>query len=252
MTPEEIRSIVGSTPRIQDTTPKRGHILYEFIKEHRLTRCLELGFCHGVGTIWLAGAVRSLGGGKVVSVDLQSALENNPNAHELVQRAGLQDLVELHFDPLSYTWHLKRNLASYMQEPFDFVFIDGAHTWDTDGFAFFLVEKVLRPGGWILFDDLDWSYAISPTFKDSEFLRSLTDEQKNTPQIRAVWENLVLQHPQFGNFIEDSGWGWAQKLVDPSEARRLEIRTTTQSLPERVVRKLVRKLGAIAGSDRHH
>ena len=35
MTPEEIRSIVGSTPRIQDTTPNRGRILYDFIQEHR-------------------------------------------------------------------------------------------------------------------------------------------------------------------------------------------------------------------------
>ena len=173
MTADEIRLVVGSTPH---TNPAQGLDLYQFIRQHRLTRCLELGFAHAVGTVWLAGAVRSLGGGAVVAVDNQSALRLTPSARELVQKAGLQDLVELHFDSLSYTWHLKRNLASYMQRPFDFVFIDGAHTWDTDGFAFFLVEKVLRPGGWIVFDDLTWTFSDSPSLKDTELVRSMADE----------------------------------------------------------------------------
>jgi predicted O-methyltransferase YrrM len=235
MSPEEIKSLVGTTPH---TPPNRGRILYDFIRKHRLTRCLELGFAHGVGTIWIAGAVHSLGEGKVVAVDNQSALERAPSAEDLVNRAGLQHLVNLHFDPVSYTWHLKRNLEAYAQEPFDFVFIDGAHSWDTDGFAFFLVEKALRPGGWILFDDLDWSYSKSPAALTKEFVRSLTDEQKNTAQIREVWEKLVLQHPSFGNFIEDNGWGWAQKLANASEPRRLEIETASTPLLERLIRKL--------------
>ena len=46
---------------------------------------------------------------------------------------------------------------------YDFCFIDGAHTWDTDGFAFCLVDRMLRPGGWIIFDDLNWTHAHSPT-----------------------------------------------------------------------------------------
>jgi len=235
MHPEEIRSIVGSTPH---TPPDRGQVLYEFIKQHRLARCLELGFAHGVGTVWLAGAVRALGGGKVIAVDNQSALKRTPSARELVQRAGLEELVELHFDSLSYTWHLQRHLASYMQQPFDFVFIDGAHTWDTDGFAFFLVEKLLRPGGWIVFDDLNWTYAGSPSLRETELVRSMTDEYKNTPQVRMVWESLVLQHPQFGNFIEDEFWGWSQKVLSPGDTRQLEIRTVSRSLPERIMRKL--------------
>ena len=44
---------------------------------------------------------------------------------------------------------------------FDFVFLDAGHTWDVTGFAFFLVDRLLRPGGWLLFDDLNWSVTKS-------------------------------------------------------------------------------------------
>ncbi|WP_457093958.1 class I SAM-dependent methyltransferase [Microvirga sp. P5_D2] len=236
MSPEEIKFVVGTTPH---THPDRGRNLYDFIRKYRLTRCLELGFAHGVGTVWIAGAVQTLGRGKVVAVDNHSAFERTPSAQDLIIHAGLESLVDLHYDPISYTWHLMRNLEAYVLEPFEFVFIDGAHTWDTDGFAFFLVEKVLRPGGWILFDDLDWSYSKSPAALQKEFVRSMTDEQKNTAQIRQVWEKLVLQHSGFGNFIEDNGWGWAQKLANSSDPRLLEIKTTSPSLPERLIHKLL-------------
>ena len=29
--------------------------------------------------------------------------------------------------------------------------------WDTDGPSLFLVDRLLRPGGWIVFDDIEWS-----------------------------------------------------------------------------------------------
>jgi hypothetical protein len=90
--------------------------------------------------------------------------------------------------------------------------LDGAHTWDTDGFAFFLVEKVLKPGGWILFDDLRWTYSSSPALKDRPSVRDMNPEARDHPQMSAVWEQLVLPHTSFGNFSADENWGWAQKI----------------------------------------
>ena len=238
MTPTNILAVVGQTPHTQ---PERGRMLYDFIVKHRLSRCLELGFAHGVGSVWIGGAVQALGGGKVIAVDVESALKRTPSAKELTTRAGLQDIVELNFDPLSYTWHLKRKLEEYRAEPFDFIFIDGAHTWDTDGFAFFLADAVLRPGGWLLFDDLDWSYASSPSLRDTDFVRGMTPEAREDPQVRAVWETLVLQHPGFGNFMEDGRWGWAQKSADATTIRQLEIKRTSSSLPERILRKVAKQ-----------
>jgi predicted O-methyltransferase YrrM len=226
---------VGNT---RHTTAAHGRELYDFIRKHQLTRCLELGFEHGVGTIWLAGAVQSLGGGKVIAVDLKNKPPPNPRAADLVERAGLSSFVELYDDPISYTWHLKRNFSAYVQRPFDFVFIDGAHTWDTDGFAFFLVERILRPGGWILFDDLDWSYDTSRKLRHSEQVKSMSEEMRTTRQVRDIWELLVLQHPSFGNFSERGNWGWAQKLIS-DEPRHLEVHHDSKTLLGLIARKLM-------------
>ncbi|MGL5809687.1 MAG: hypothetical protein ACRCYQ_07075, partial [Nocardioides sp.] len=74
---------------------------------------------------------------------------------------------------------------------FDFAFIDGAHSWFVDGLAFFLVDKLLKPGAWVLFDDLDWTYATSPTLSQTELVRSMPEDERNTPQIGKVFELLV-------------------------------------------------------------
>ena len=234
MEAHEIAAVVRNTPH---TPPAKGRELHDFILKNKLKRCLELGFAHGVATVWMAGAIQKLGEGKVISVDLQDALTLNPSATELLNRSGLSAFAELHYDEFSYTWHLKRRLKEYRQQPFDFVFIDGAHSWDTDGFAFFLVASVLRPGGWILFDDLNWSYATSPSLGNTAFVRSMSSEHRIDHQVRAIWENLVLQDERFGNFTEDGNWGWTQKLEDTQQARVLEIRTARCSLPLRLMKK---------------
>jgi predicted O-methyltransferase YrrM len=208
MTPDEIMAVVKDTPV---TSVQRGLEIYGFIRKHRLTRALELGFAHGVGTIWIGGAMRSLGGGSVVAVDDASALERTPNARDLIAKAALESMVTLSFEPLGYTWHLKREMAHYQADPFDFVFIDGAHTWDTDGFAFFLVERILKPGGWILFDDLKWTFASSPALRNLPSTRAMHPEARDHPQIQAVWEQLVLPHPGFCEATTDGNWGWVKK-----------------------------------------
>ena len=37
---------------------------------------------------------------------------------------------------------------------YDFCFLDGAHLWEPDALAALLVTQLLRPGGWLLMDDL--------------------------------------------------------------------------------------------------
>jgi hypothetical protein len=94
---------------------------------------------------------------------------------------------------------------------FDFCFIDGAHSWAVDGFAFFLVEKLLKQGGWLLFDDLDWSYSMSQGLKDTDFVKNMPEDEKNTAQIERVFSLLVAQHQEFTNFNVQKRFGWAQK-----------------------------------------
>lgn len=52
---------------------------------------------------------------------------------------------------------------------FDFVYLDGAHTFAIDGLAFFMVDLFLKPGGLLFFDDLHWTIERSPTMAPDVF-----------------------------------------------------------------------------------
>ena len=113
---------------------------------------------------------------------------------------------------------------------FVFCYIDSAHTWEVDGLAFFLVDKILKPGRWILFDDLNWTFEESPTNKDTEQVQKMTKDKKTTPQIVKFFSLLVCQHQGFENISIHNQWGWAQK----KEAPRDETTRTSRSLVDEV------------------
>ncbi len=119
--------------------------------------------------------------------------------------------VQIYYEPQSLTWRLMRMIESPDRPVFDLVYLDAGHTWDVTGFAFFLVDKLLRPGGWLVFDDLLWAYSTSPSLKDKPHVRAMPDDFRTTPQVQKVFELLVRDHPDYPHcFIQDR-WGFAQK-----------------------------------------
>lgn len=59
----------------------------------------------------------------------------------------------------SYNWNLLHLLQANSTPIFDYVFLDGAHSFPVDGLAFFLVDLLLKKGGYINFDDYHWTHA---------------------------------------------------------------------------------------------
>ena len=114
---------------------------------------------------------------------------------------------------------------------FDFVYLDGAKNWTIDGLAVVLVEKLLRPGGWLLMDDLDWTYADDPGREATDGVanRDLSEPERTQPHLRAVFELIVAQHPSFTELrVQDEWWGWARKA--PGAPRRPTRVETTRPL----------------------
>jgi predicted O-methyltransferase YrrM len=203
------------------TSPERGRQLHDWVREHRPDACLELGFAHGVSTVYIATALEGNGAGRLTSVDNLSARERDPSAQELLRRAGVEHRVELVYEPSGYNWFLRRMLrereADGSIEPlYDFCFLDGAHTWVDDGLAFLLVDRLLRPGGWILFDDLAW--------KLDERWGDVPDEERRVPQVREVFELLVATHPGYDRLESDGDWGWAHKSEHTAPAVRTVVK----------------------------
>ncbi|MFC1775870.1 O-methyltransferase [Pseudomonadota bacterium] len=234
----KIAKIVEGVPYTQR---ERGKKLYEHILEHRPENCLELGFAHGVASCYIAAALHELGQGSLTSVDLEDSKDRNPNIEQLLQTAGLQEFVTIRREKNSYNWFLKKaieeNTSNNSCTPFyDLCFIDGAKNWTIDGLAFFLVDKLLRKDGFVLFDDYRWSYGgYSKEVLDGITIRELSEDQVATPNIEVIFKLLVMQHPAYANFVVDEDWAWAQKISSDHKELKLIV---SKSLRYRALKKM--------------
>ncbi len=112
----------------------------------------------------------------------------------------------------SYAWELAKFLLERRKQScvrlFDFVFLDGAHYLHHDAPAAVILKDLLKPGGYILFDDYDWSIAISPTVnpsKNPRILHDFSQEQITTPHVRLVCE--LFFDPDLGFRKVEIGYG---------------------------------------------
>jgi predicted O-methyltransferase YrrM len=106
----------------------------------------------------------------------------------------------------SYNWSLMKLLRDGRAGTFDYVFLDGAHTWAHDALAFLLVDRLLEPGGHVDFDDYGWTLARSPSMRPDAFAptRQLySDEQIETQQVALVVDLLVRSDPRYEEVVEN-------------------------------------------------
>ncbi len=204
---DPVADIVDGIPHM---SRRNGRRVYDHVIQNELHRVLELGTHHGVSTCYLGAAVDELGGGSVVTMDRLIAKNLEPNVEELLARTGLSHVVTAIYAERSFTWNLREMLAQPEPPQFDFVFLDGGHTWDVTGFSFFLVDRLLAPGGWLLFDDIQWSLAKSPSVRDKPETKALPEEERNAEQVGDVFRILVERDPNYVTRL-DGNWGWAQK-----------------------------------------
>ncbi len=210
-------TVASELAGIPFTGPQKGRKLYNHVLATQPRRILELGCAHGVTACYMAAALDEIGSGTIVTMDLHTALDRDPNIDTLAERLGLREYIEPMFAASSFTWELRRLLDADPNPQFDFAFQDGGHTWDVAGFSFFLIDRLLNPGGWILFDDLNWTLEGSPSQRHRPKVRALSEEERTIPQVGEVFRLLVVQHPGYTDhrLDDDGNWGWARKRSTP-------------------------------------
>ena len=105
----------------------------------------------------------------------------------------------------SYNWQLMKILKSSDKPIFDYVYIDGAHTWAIDALTFFLCDLLLKPGGYIDFDDYPWKLrgsTVDPT-KIPEISELYTDEQIDSQQVKLIVDILVKRNSFYKEVIRN-------------------------------------------------
>ncbi len=224
----EAAQIVGGLP-LPHTSRKRGRTLYRHIIWNRPENVLELGTARGGSAVFIAAALQANGTGHLTTVDSLRWKRNDPSPGEVLEKAGLLDWVTTDATYSTYTWFLKAEIEKNLQPSgtvrpvYDLIFLDGAKNWTTDGLAVILAERLLRPNGWLLLDDLGWTYGKAGRASQHYDIRlgRLSEQEREQPHLQAIFDLLIRTNPSFDRFrVQDDWWGWAHKAAAPSRRRR--------------------------------
>lgn len=201
--------------------PSEALVMRDFIVKNKARDILEIGFYHGKSSAYFAAVLEDIGHGHLVTIDLENARNREPNIDEVLSSLDLKHRVTPVYAERSYTWELAKMIRATPRPQFDLCYFDGGHTWDATGFGFLLVDLLLRPGAWIIFDDLEWTIESAiPSMKKvpKHWLACSADEQ-STPAVKLVFDILV---PHLGYTdlctINEGRWGVARKpqVEEPS------------------------------------
>ncbi len=238
---ETVQKAVHGVPFIDEAAAR---FLYDLIVREKPTRILELGIAHGTATCYMAAALDEVGAGRIVSVDLLEAGELfSPSPEQQLFQLGLDQNVRIVRMQTGYTWFLHDEIrrlteGDLCKPEYDLCIIDGPKNWTIDGCAFFLVDKLLKDTGWIIFDDYFWTYAEADTRRvatDGITHRRLSEEERHTPQVKEIFELLVRQHPHYSNLAVYSDWGWAVARKRPGIPKTYSVEYLKQPSPRTAV-----------------
>jgi len=198
---EDVARRVEGIPYMQLKQAKR---IEKIVTKYNCKALLELGFFHGVSSVYMAAMLQNLGGARsLTSIDKPSAKKREPNLGELAADLGLSEIIEPFYEPGGYLWRLKAFIEEGRR--FDFCYLDGGHTWADTGFAFYLVDQLLVDGGLILFDDMNWTPAHMP------WAQNLPEEERTTAAVERVWSLLAMPHPNYKKVWVKGNWALARK-----------------------------------------
>jgi len=123
-----------------NVSPEFGRFLYMCARGCKARRIVEFGSSMGISAIYMAAALRDMGGGHLIGTDLQPSKIARARAN--VAAAGLDELVEFRLGDARDT------LRSGVGGDIDMVMLDGAFTLYLPVLK--LLEPHLKPGALII------------------------------------------------------------------------------------------------------
>jgi caffeoyl-CoA O-methyltransferase len=171
--------------------PAAGYFCYQVARLVGARRVFELGSGYGYSTAWFARAVLENGGGEVHHVVWSQELSDRARGH--LGALGYGDLVR---------YHVREAVEALRASdgPFDLIFND----IDKRGYPASLPaieEKLLRPGGVLIVDNMLWHGRIfdeADRSPDTEGVRELTRRLTTDPEWVAslvpIRDGLIVAH----------------------------------------------------------
>ncbi|GEM_PF-2966227 len=222
LTDTDFADLDAITEDVPYTPQLVGHLLHRICSHYQNPEILELACGYGKITPYLASAAESRNG-SVRAIDHKYELWEGKSAEDRVEEAELSDVCDFTFG-VDARWYILELLLQQPGEWIDVVYLDLSHTIEIDAFVALAVWNHLRPGGVLVFDDLDWK----PDEHGSEKIQN----QTNRPQVQQMQMlfKYICQQPSVGDHTTWGGeklnwrWGFIQKAK--------EEETDDQSLSE--------------------
>jgi predicted O-methyltransferase YrrM len=123
--------------------------LHAAVRRFRPQTVVEVGLANGASAVAIAAALRTNGGGRLISIDPNQREQFHSRGLEALERSGLAQFHELIEEPsyLALPALLRRGIKA------EFAYVDGWHSFDYVLVDFFYVDKLLAPGGVVGFND---------------------------------------------------------------------------------------------------
>jgi caffeoyl-CoA O-methyltransferase len=163
----------------------QGRVLAMFSRMIRPRVVLEIGTYLGYSALCFAEGLAD--GGKVITLDIVE--ETNKVARSFVEKTEYKDRIEFHLGEAL-------NIIPYLPETFDVVFIDA----DKPNYSNYydLVFEKIRPGGFIIADNVLWSGRVLDEEKDEntqalhEFNQMVLSDERVSNVLLPIRDGLMV------------------------------------------------------------
>lgn len=139
-------------PREWAASTATGELLYAWVRGGAPEFVLETGVANGVSSSYLLEALERNGHGALHSFDIE------PKAGQLVD-ARLRARWRFHVLPPRRSDEELRRVLSELP-PVELAFLDADHSYSGQAREYELVRARMGQGGWLISDDVDWSFAF--------------------------------------------------------------------------------------------
>lgn len=174
-----------------------GDYLYRLISsDHSITKTLEVGCAFGLSSLHICEALRNRPGASHLIIDPKQTDVWHGVGVTHLERAGI-GFFNLISEPSEL---VLPDLLREQPESFDFIFIDGWHTFDQTMLDMFYANRLVRIGGYIVVDDCNWESVAAAVsyymnYPAYEWLRDpAMDARTNRMRVAKVGRTLLPPH----------------------------------------------------------
>jgi hypothetical protein len=174
------------------------------IRDTKSQTVAEIGIYEGHTSLAIAKILN--GSGELHLFDYQDRIDD---VKKKIERAGYNNIRTFgsSYKLLdSYNWQLAKLIEKNDCPIYDYIFLDGAHTFAIDALTFFLADRLLKIGGYFDFDDYYWKLGTSPTLRPERFpltAKLYTREQIDTGQVEMIVRLLVRKSGRYRELVEN-------------------------------------------------